>query len=285
MKYLIRKGIPDCLRAQVWLILAEIEQLKEDSNDIYNTILNDIKNNIDEPETKDEIVILRDTTRTYPSNILFMNKLNKGHCELFNVLSVYSRYNKEIGYVSGLNYFAGLFLTYTNEEYSFWLLHWCIMKYNLKEFYSIDFPELKKSLFILLVLLKCHLPKLYLHLRDKKVYALMFASQWFFTFFSSVLKFDIVVRVFDALMFEGFKVMYRISLGLLKLKQKSLLLSNKFEEILLLLKNISIGIDLDELFKCAFDFSLSRNEIVLYEQLYEKKKNNYTDELIKFIGL
>ena len=41
------------------------------------------------------------------------------------------------------------------------------------------------------------------------------------------------------------------------------------------------NIDIDELFKVAFSFSLSRSHIKKYEEEYEQNKNNKDNEFVK----
>ena len=44
----------------------------------------------------------------------------------------------------------------------------------------------------------------------------MFATSWFLTLFASSFPFDLVTRVFDVLWFEGWDVVYRVAIALLK---------------------------------------------------------------------
>ena len=47
------------------------------------------------------------------------------------------------------------------------------------------------------------------------------------------------------------------------------------------IKNLFDDINVDELFKVAFSFSLSRSHIEKYEKEYEENKNNQNNEFIK----
>lgn len=45
-----------------------------------------------------------------------------GQASLRRVLRAYSCYDREVGYCQGMNFIAGMFLTFTSEEDAFWLL-------------------------------------------------------------------------------------------------------------------------------------------------------------------
>lgn len=158
-----RKGIPDCYRGVVWQKFAEIAKNKNDPNlkNEYKTLLKD-----ETVEQSTESVILRDIDRTFPKNAFFKDKYGLGQRILFACLKAYSKFNKEIGYVQGMGFLCGVFLTYMDEESAFWMLHSLMdnQKYNLKGLYALNFPDLKVTFYKFLSLLKKHLNKVYLHL-------------------------------------------------------------------------------------------------------------------------
>ena len=281
LKSRTRKGIPDCLRGRVWQIFGNITALQEkNKNNLYQDLISSLeKEKI--LNDNEEGVIIRDLHRTYPNHILFKQKLGGGQRSLYRVLVTYSHFNINTGYVQGMGFITALFLTYMNEESSFWLLHSLLVNYGLEGFFKKDFPELRKCLYVLLSLMKKFLPKIYHQLKSKKIYPTMYASQWFFTFFASVFDFNVLVRLFDCLLLEGFKIIYRIALGLFKINEKVILTPKNFEELMDKFRSLTKNVDVDELLKISFSFSFSRKDIKRYEERYEKTKNNKEDELIK----
>lgn len=89
----------------------------------------------------------------------------------------------------------------------------------MKGYYYRDFPDLPKSYYILLSLMKKHCPKIYEHFRRLEIFPSMYAPQWFITVFSVNFKFDVLVRVFDVFLLEGDVAIYRIALSLLKIHE------------------------------------------------------------------
>ena len=110
----------------------------------------------------------------------------------------------------------------------------------------------------------------------------MYASEWFICLFSRNLEFNSLVRIFDVFLLEGYKVIYRFALAFLKMKEKEFV-SGKPGIIYTMdiMKTIFNNIDVEYLFKVAFNFHLSRKHIAKFEQEYEKNKNDENNEFIK----
>jgi len=89
------------------------------------------------------------------------------------------------------------------------------------------------------------------------------------------------VRIFDTFILEGFKVIYRFSLAFIKLKEKDLVDSKSgIDSTMMVMNNCLKNVNVDELFKVAFGFSLSKKLIESYEKEYELVKNNKKNEFI-----
>jgi len=274
LKSRTRKGIPDSLRSIVWQLFAGTDKLKE--KNLFENL------NKQELDKDIEGVIIKDLDRTFPSCQLFKEKYGMGQRKLYRVLSNYSKYNKVLGYVQGMGYLAAIFLLYMDEESAFYMLHSLVKNYGFEGLYKEGFPDLKKKFYVLLNLEKKYIPKIYDIFKRDGVFISIYASQWFLCLFAKDLKPNILVRIFDVFLFEGFKVIYRFALAFLKLKEKEFISNKKgifysMNTIKLLFDNI----DIDELFKVAFSFSLSRSHIKKYEEEYEQNKNNKDNEFVK----
>jgi len=274
LKSRTRKGIPDSLRSIVWQLFAGTDKLKE--KNLFENL------NKQELDKDIEGVIIKDLDRTFPSCQLFKEKYGMGQRKLYRVLSNYSKYNKVLGYVQGMGYLAAIFLLYMDEESAFYMLHSLVKNYGFEGLYKEGFPDLKKKFYVLLNLEKKYIPKIYDIFKRDGVFISIYASQWLLCLFAKDLKPNILVRIFDVFLFEGFKVIYRFALAFLKLKEKEFISNKKgifysMNTIKLLFDNI----DIDELFKVAFSFSLSRSHIKKYEEEYEQNKNNKDNEFVK----
>ena len=274
LKSRTRKGIPDSLRSYVWQLFAEKDKYYK--KDIFNQ-LESVK-----LEEEIETVIIKDLDRTYPNCQLFRDKYGNGQRKLYKVLSNYSKYNTATGYVQGMGFIVAVFLTYMDEESSFFMLHSLMKKYKLEGFYLPSFPELKKTFYILLNLEKKYIPKIYEIFKKEGMIPSMYASEWFICLFSRNLSFDILVRIFDVFLLEGFKVIYRFALAFLKLKEDEFLKAKDgLVSIMKTCNECLEHVDVENLFKVAFGFSLSRKQIEKYGNEYDKVKSDQKNEFVK----
>ena len=275
LKSRTRKGIPDSLRGYVWQLFADKD--KYYVKDLYQNLEN-------EPIKEDlETVIIKDLDRTFPLCQFFREKYGNGQRKLYKVLLAYSKYNKNVGYVQGMGFLAAVFLIYMDEESSFYMLHSLMKKYKLEGLYYDNFPDLKKKCFVLLNMQKKYINKLYNIFQRDGIVPTMYASSWFISLFARTVDFNIAVRILDCFFLEGFKVIYRISLALFKLSENAFCSAKKGETLPLLYK-VQENINVEELFKVAFGFHISRNYIKECEIEYEKVKNDKNNEYMAQIA-
>ena len=273
LKERTRKGIPDNLRGYAWQLLSGVDEFYK--KNLYQQL---------EKEPVDrsiEDIIINDIDRTFPKCQFFKDKYGNGQRKLLKVLSNYSKYNKEVGYIQGMAFICALLLTYMDEERSFFMLHTLIKKYDLEGIYLPGFRDLKKKFFVLLNLEKKFLPKCYRVLQKDEVYPGSYASEWFICLFARNLDFNVLVRIFDTFLLEGFKVIYRYALAFIKLKEKDLIESkNGIDSTILVMNNCLKNVNVDDLFKVAFGFSLSKKIIEGYEKEYDLVKNDKKNEFM-----
>ena len=274
LKSRTRKGIPDNLRSYVWQLFAGKDKLVKKG--LFEKL---DKEPIDE---NSELSIIKDLDRTYPLCQLFKEKYGKGQRNLFRVLSNYSKYNKNIGYVQGLGYLAALFLIYMDEESAFYMLHAVIKNYEMEGLYLPGFPDLKKKFYVLLNLEKKFIPEIYNILKRDEALPSFYASEWFMCLFCKNLKPNILVRIIDVFLYEGYKVIYRFAIAFLKMKENDFIKNpNGIFYSSVTLKKLFENIEVEELFKEAFDLNLSKKHIAKYEEEYEENKDNPNNEFMK----
>ena len=274
LKERTRKGIPDSLRGYAWQKIINLDEFYE--KDLYQNL------NEQEPDKSVETVIIKDIDRTFPKCSFFKEKYGGGQRQLYKVLVNYSKYNKEVGYVQGMAFIVALLLTYMDEERTFFMMHALMKKRELEGLYLPGFPDLNKKLFVLLNLEKKLIPKVYNTLKKFQVMPFSYASEWFLCLFSINLQFSTLVRIYDTFILEGYKIIYRFSLAFLKLKEQKITQCSGMDSAFKVIKKSmeNLEIDLDELFKIAFGFSISKKEIENYEKEYEKNKDNKNNEFI-----
>jgi len=127
-------------------------------------------------------------------------------------------------------------LSYLPQEDAFWLLVTLMHDYGMEGLYRPGLPRFRLVSFQFERLFERSLPKLARHFESECVFSSMYASQWFITVFSYSLPFDVVVRVWDIFIAEGWKIVFRVALGLLRMGQKELL-KRDFEGIVPYIKS------------------------------------------------
>ena len=194
-----------------------------------------------------------------------------GQAKLRRVLRAYSIYDTDVGYCQGMNFIAGMFITFMEEEEAFWLLVNVMTESpcRMRGLFGEGMSEAHQVLHVAERLILQFHPKLAKHFERQQIHITMFATQWLLTMYTSSFPFDVVTRVWDAFLSEGWKVAYRIMLALLE-KAQPLLMKMQFEEILNYFKEMPFELDSNELLEMAFKIPLKKKHITKYAKEWEK---------------
>ena len=96
-KKLVRLGVPNEKRGQIWKLCLSVEAKKEMNKGKYESLLKEVKEYKEKPLSLQQIEL--DIERTYPGHPFFESE--EGREKLRNVLSAFALHNKEIGYCQG----------------------------------------------------------------------------------------------------------------------------------------------------------------------------------------
>jgi len=205
--------------------------------------------------------IEKDIHRTYPTHKIFLRDEESddedgieadllrdkgGEASLRRVLRAYSVIDPDVGYCQGMNFISAMFITLvSNEEEAFWLLENVMdtkSPCSMRGLFGDGMAQAQEVLYIAEKVIQQYLPKIAAHFERENVHVTMFATQWLLTNYSSNFSFDLVTRVWDCFLIEGWKISYRVMLALLSIFERELLLM-PFEEILGFLKQMPIVVD------------------------------------------
>lgn len=274
LKRRIRKGVPHAVRGEAWKRILDLAAYETIENGKKETVpkfserypnLNTLSTENVSSRTIDEIE--RDLDRTFPNHVLFEEKDGIGQSSLRQVLRWYAAIDPDVGYCQGMGFIAGLLLSYMDQNQAFYCLAGLLQHRHgpFRDLYLPGMIDARKKLFVFGELGKQYLGKLWIHMVKQNVEPSMFATEWIMTMFCRGFSFDMVTRVVDIYCYEGFKIVYRVSLALLKsLESKILKLS--FEGILKLIRNISVEIDVVELFEVVWKIKLKTQHILMHEK-------------------
>jgi hypothetical protein len=117
---------------------------------------------------------------------------------MLNVLRAYALSDPEIGYTQGMNFLAGLLLTYLpSEADAYAALSLLMRQRGLRELYLPDMSLLQIRLWQLSRLLP---PRLSAHLEAHAALPVLYASSWLLTCFAADFPLHFAARVVDVLM-------------------------------------------------------------------------------------
>ncbi|KAK6255644.1 hypothetical protein SCA6_016949 [Theobroma cacao] len=301
VKRRIRKGIPDCLRGLVWQLISGSRDLLLMNPGVYEGImvptskvflslyvtfgfvgsgvcpsLSILAHYLMEQQlviyetSASELDIIRDISRTFPSHVFFQQRHGPGQRSLYNVLKAYSVFDRDVGYVQGMGFLAGLLLLYMSEEDAFWLLVALLkgaVHAPMEGLYQVGLPLVQQYLFQFEQLVREHLPKLGEHFSQEMINPSMYASQWFITVFSYSFPFPLALRIWDVFLYEGVKIVSKVGLALLKYCHDDLI-KLSFEKLIHALRNFpEDAMDPDTLLPMAYSIKVSRS--------LEESKNEY----------
>jgi hypothetical protein len=128
-----------------------------------------------------------------------------------------------------------------------------------------------KVLFVAEKLIHHYLSRLARHFDKEHVHLTMYATQWLLTQFTSNFKFDLVFRVWDAFLGEGWKIIYRVMLALMQ-KYQSQLLKMSFEDILTFFRELPTKIDGNQIMDMALKIPLRKKVMAKYENEWESQQ-------------
>ena len=187
-----------------------------------------------------------------------------GQGALRRVLRAYSAYDREVGYCQGMNFIAAMFLTFLTEEEAFWLLVVVMNEepYKLRELFGEDMAGTHEVLYISEKLLAQFLPQLAQHFEEEGVHVSMFVTQWLLTVYTSTFPFELVARVWDSFLVEGWKVVYRVLLALLE-QAAGDVANLPFEEILQYFRRFPTTVNGPTIMAGSLRIALKRKHIVV----------------------
>ncbi|XP_067409408.1 TBC1 domain family member 2A isoform X1 [Emydura macquarii macquarii] len=220
LKGLIRCGVPVEHRPRVWKWIVSRHLCQQHPAEHYRRLLQQCKGT-EHPASRQ---IELDLPRTLTNNRHFASPASQLTPKLRRVLLAFSWQNPTIGYCQGLNRLAALALLVLEEEESaFWCLVHIVENLMPADYYSntLIASQVDQRVFKDFLLEK--LPRLTAHFERHKIDVSLITFNWFLVAFVDSLVSDILLRVWDAFLYEGTKVIFRYALAIFKYNEEEIL--------------------------------------------------------------
>ncbi|XP_078532684.1 TBC1 domain family member 2A isoform X2 [Lissotriton helveticus] len=228
LKNLIRMGIPVEYRQDVWKWIVSRRVPMSQNSSHYENLLKKCEDKENPASRQIEL----DLHRTLTNNRHFSVPTSQYIQKLRRVLLAFSWHNPTIGYCQGLNRLAALILlVMQEEESSFWCLVDIVENIMPVEYYSKTLAASQVDQRVFKDFLAEKLPKLTAHFEQHKIDLSLITFNWFLVVFVDSLVSDILLRVWDAFLYEGTKVIFRYALAIFKYNEEEILKKHESTEI------------------------------------------------------
>lgn len=210
VKMKCRKGIPSALRARCWPLLCGAHVCQSNNPKTYE----ELAKAPGDPQWME--TIRRDLHRQFPLHEMFVSPQGHGQQGLLEVLKAYTLFRPEQGYCQAQGPVAAVLLMHLPPEEAFWCLVQ-ICEVYLPGYYGPHMETVRLDAEVFAALLRRLLPRAHKHLQQVGVGPLLYLPEWFLCVFARSLPFPTVLRVWDAFLSEGVKVLFRVGLILVRL--------------------------------------------------------------------
>ncbi|XP_019516134.1 PREDICTED: small G protein signaling modulator 3 isoform X1 [Hipposideros armiger] len=243
LRSLVLAGIPHSMRPQLWMRLSGALQKKKNSELSYREMVKNSSND----ETIAAKQIEKDLLRTMPSNACFANESSVGVPRLRRVLRALAWLYPEIGYCQGTGMVAACLLLLLEEEDAFWMMCAIVEDLLPASYFSTTLLGVQTDQRVLRHLIVQYLPRLDKLLQEHDIELSLITLHWFLTAFASVVPIRLLLRLWDLFFYDGSRVLFQTTLGMLRLKEEELIQSENSASIFNTLSDIPSQIEDAEL--------------------------------------
>ncbi|KAI9694383.1 MAG: hypothetical protein M1820_008983 [Bogoriella megaspora] len=233
---LIRVGLPNRLRGEVWELTSGSLYLRLQNPKLYTETLSKFSGQ--ESLAIDEIE--KDLNRSLPEYPGFQSE--EGIGRLRRVLTAYSWINPEVGYCQAMNIVVAALLIYMSESQAFSLLS-VLCDRLLPGYYSTTMYGTLLDQRVFESLVEKTMPILWDHLVKSDVQLSVVSLPWFLSLYINSMPLIFAFRVLDMFFLEGPKVLFQVGLAILRQNGEELLDATDDGTFISILKNYFARLD------------------------------------------
>ncbi|AAS50456.1 AAR091Wp [Eremothecium gossypii ATCC 10895] len=227
---LIRVGVPNRLRGEIWELCSGSMYLRFSSQGEYQRIGKENKEK--HSQAIDEIE--KDLSRSLPEYAAYQGP--EGIERLRNVLVTYSWKDPDVGYCQAMNIVVAALLIFMTEEQAFWCLGKLCDSY-LPGYYSKTMYGALLDQKVFESFVENKLPELWDHIVRNDIQLSTVSLPWFLSLFFTSMPLIFAFRVLDLFFLNGPKALFQVALAVLKVNLEDLLEVDEDGMFIAILKN------------------------------------------------
>ncbi|KAK2557092.1 Small G protein signaling modulator 3 [Acropora cervicornis] len=155
-------------------------------------------------------------------------------------------------------------LLFVEEEDTFWLMCTIVEDLVPTSYYSNTLIGVQADQRVLRQLIVSYLPPVDERLKEHDIEVSLITLHWFLTAFASVVHTKILLRIWDIFFYEGSVTLFRITLGMLKMKEDVILKLDNSAQIFNTLSDIPSDVtDAEELLEASNKAAASLTDVIL----------------------
>lgn len=134
--------------------------------------------------------------------------------------------------MQGMNFIVAQLLLHCSETFAFWLFVALIEDCEMRDIYEPELSGLFKHSLVIEVIISANLPALHHRLTENNIRANVYASEWIFGLFASVIPCDHMGDFFDHFFKHKWIFFYQLILALLKTHEQSIMNEEDFYDFM-----------------------------------------------------
>ncbi|KAG5420065.1 GYP2 [Candida metapsilosis] len=233
---LIRVGLPNRLRGEIWELCCGSMYLRLDHQGEYEKLLLDNK---DKTSLAIE-EIQKDLNRSLPEYAAYQSP--DGIESLRKVLTAFSWKNPEVGYCQAMNIVVAALLIYMSEEQAFWTLN-VLCDRIVPGYYSKTMYGTLLDQRVFESLVQTTMPILWEHICKNDIQLSVVSLPWFLSLYLSSMPLVFAFRILDIFFMQGPKTLFQVALGILKINGEELLKTEDDGTFISIIKEYFLTLD------------------------------------------
>lgn len=170
-------------------------------------------NNSLAPSAAEDMINL-DLPRTFP-NLKFFAKDTMQYNQLKEVLTIYTLYRTDIGYIQGMSYIAATLLLYLDPYEAFYCFANIINHAWFQPFFTMDLCGINAYMNTFAHFMHENLPQVHANFARNNITPQLYLFDWVVTLFSRSFPIELVSRLWDNFLIDGHLFIIRTSIAIL----------------------------------------------------------------------